>query len=94
MQGRPADHSSHLPIPVAMSSGGAEYILVATVYMRAIHLWMLIYDLKYICTAEYDGEKLNQKPTEIIIDNEAAIYMAKCNRTQKETDMLQGTFTI
>ena len=41
---------------------------------------MLIYDLRYLCTAEYDGDKLNQKPAKIIIDNEAAICMTKCNK--------------
>ena len=80
MQGGPVDHSSHLPIPVAMSSGEAEYISAATACMRASHLRMLIYDLKYLCTPEYDGDKLNQKPAKIIIDNEAAICMAKCNK--------------
>ena len=48
--------------------------------MRSSHLRMLIYDLRYICTAEYDGDKLNQEPAKIIIDNEAAICMAKCNK--------------
>ena len=36
MQGGPVDHSSHLPIPVAMSSGEAEYISAATACMRAL----------------------------------------------------------
>ena len=63
-----------------MSSGEAEYIPAATACMRASHLQMLIYDLKYLCTVEYDEDKLNQKPAKIIIDNEAAIYMAKCNK--------------
>ena len=80
MQGGPVDHSSHLPISVAMSSGEAEYISAAAACMTASHLRMLIYDLKHLCTAEYDGDKLSQKPTKIIIDNEAAIYMAKCNK--------------
>ena len=80
MQGGPVDHSSHLPIPVAMSSGEAEYISAATACMRASHLRILIYDLRYLCTTEYDGDKLNQKPAKIFIDNEAAISMAKCNK--------------
>ena len=80
MQGGPVDHSSHLPIPVAMSSGEAEYISAATACMRASHLRMLIYDLKHLSTTNYDGDKLNEKPARIIIDNEAAICMAKCNK--------------
>ena len=63
-----------------MPSGEAEYISAATTCMRASHLQMLIYDLKHLCTAEYDGDKLNQKPAKIIIDNVTAICMAKCNK--------------
>ena len=37
VQGGPVDHSSHLPIPVAMSSGEAEYIAAATACTRASH---------------------------------------------------------
>ena len=38
MQGGPVDHSSHLSIPKAMSSGEAKYISAATACMRASHL--------------------------------------------------------
>ena len=41
MQGGPVDHSSHLLIPVAMSSGEAKYISAAVACMRAGHLRML-----------------------------------------------------
>ena len=80
VQGGLVDHSSHLPIPVAMSSGEAEYISAATACMRASHLRMLIYDLKYLGTPRYDGDNSNYEPARIIIDNEAAICMAKCNK--------------
>ena len=80
MQGEPVDHSSHLPVPVAMSSGEAEYISAAAAYMRASHLRMLLYDLKYLGTSKYDGENMKYEPAKIIIDNEAAIYMADCNK--------------
>ena len=63
-----------------MSSREAEHISAATACMRASHLRILIYDLKYLCTAEYDGDKLNKKTAKIIIDNEEAICMAKCNK--------------
>lgn len=80
MQGGQVDHSSHLPIPVATSSGEAEYISAATACMRASHLQMIIlYDLRHLCTASYDEDKLNEKPARIIIDNEAVIYMSKYN---------------
>ena len=72
MQGGSVDHSSHLPISVAMSSAEAEYISAAAACMRTSRPRMLIYDLKDICTTEYNGDKLNQKPVKIIIGNEAA----------------------
>ena len=80
VQGGPVDHSSHLPIPVAMSSGEAEYISAAAACMRASHLRMLNYDLRYLGTTEYDGNNIKSQPAKIIIDNEAAICMAKCNK--------------
>ena len=81
MQGGPVDHSSHLPVPVAMSSGEAEYIsAAAAACMRAYHLRMLIYDLKYLATTNYDGDNMSYEPAKIIIDNEAATCMANCNK--------------
>ena len=46
-QGGAADCSSHLPVPVAMSSGEAEYISVAVACMNASHLRMLVYGLRF-----------------------------------------------
>ena len=83
MQGGPVDHSSHLSVPVTMSSGEAEYISAATC-MRASHLMMLIYDLKYLGTSKNDGDNMNYEPAKIIIDNEAAICMANCNKDTAE----------
>ena len=80
VQGCPVDHSSHLPIPVAMSSGEAEYIATATACMRASYLCMLTYNLRHLGTSEYDGDNIKCQPARKIIDNEAAISMAKCNK--------------
>ena len=63
-----------------MSSSEAEYISAAVACMRASHLRMFNYGLRYLGTAEYDGVNLKSQPTKIIIDNEAAICMAKCNK--------------
>ena len=79
LQGGPVDHSSHLPIPVAISSGEAEYISATAACMRAIHLRMLIYNLKYLGTLKYYGDNMDYEPARIIVDNKAAICMAKCN---------------
>ena len=80
MQGGSVDRSSHLPIQVAMSSDEAEYISTAAACMRASHITMLIYDWKYLGTPKYDGDNMNYEPVKIIIDNEAAICMANCNK--------------
>ena len=63
-----------------MSSGKAEYISAAVACMRVSHPRMLIYDLKYLCSEDYDGENMEYDPTKIIVDNEAAISMAKGNK--------------
>ena len=63
-----------------MSSDEAEYILAAAACMRASHLRKLIYDLKYLGTPKYNGENMSYEPAKIIIDNEAAICMANCNK--------------
>ena len=80
MQGRPVDHSSRLPILIAMSSWEVEYISADTACMRASHLHMLIYGLKFLGTPRYDGDNVDYEPAKIIIDNEAAICMAKWNK--------------
>gem|GEM_PF-2876143 len=74
------DYGSHLPVPVAMSSGEAEYISAAVACMKASHIRMLEYDLKFLGTEMYDINDPKYEPARIIIDNEAAIAMTKCNK--------------
>ena len=40
-------HSSYFPVPVAVSSGEAEYISGAAACTKASNLRMLIYDLRF-----------------------------------------------
>ena len=80
LQGGVVDYGSHLPVPVAMSSGEAEYIAAAVACMRASHLRMLIYDLKHMSSKDYNTIDVPHPPAKIIIDNEAAIAMATCNK--------------
>ena len=68
-----------------MSSDEAEYILAAAACMRASHLRKLIYDLKYLGTPKYNGENMSYEPAKIIIDNEAAICMANCNKEDRKS---------
>ena len=41
---------------------------------------MLTYDLRNLGSPLYDGDTMNSEPAMIIIDNEAAISMAKCDK--------------
>ena len=63
-----------------MSSGEAEYISAAVACMKASHLRILVYDLRYMGSKSYDGDNLECKPSRIIVDNEATISMARCNK--------------
>ena len=45
--------------------------------MRASYLLMLTYNLRHLGTPEYDEDNFKCQPARIIIDNEAAIIMAK-----------------
>ena len=63
-----------------MPSGEAEYISAAAACIKASHLDACLCDLRYLGTAEYDDDNLKCEPARTIIDNEAAIFMAKCNK--------------
>ena len=41
---------------------------------------MLVYDLKFLGSSTYDADNLTYETAHIIIDNEAAIVIAKCNK--------------
>ena len=79
-QGGAVDYGSHLPIPVAMSSGEAEYISTAIACMRASHVRMLRYDFDNLSNKSYDNGITNYKPAHVMIENEAAIAMTSCNK--------------
>ena len=80
IQAGAVDYGTHLPAPVAMSSGEAEYISAVVACMGASHIRMLVYNLKFLGTIEYDSNEPKYEPATIIIDNEAAISMATCNK--------------
>ena len=42
------NYGSRLPVPVAISSGEAEYISAAVACMKASHIRMLEYDFKHL----------------------------------------------
>ena len=63
-----------------MSSGEAEYISVAVACMKANHLRIIIYDLRCMGSDNYDQDNISMEPARIIIENEAAISIATCNK--------------
>ena len=67
-------------VPVAMSSGEAEYISATVACMKASHIRMLEYDFKFLGSKSYDLDNPIFEPSRIIINNEAAIAMSKCNK--------------
>ena len=79
-QGTAVEYGSHLTIPIAMSSGEAEYIASAVACMRASLLRMLGYDIEYMGSNTYDPMKLEYPSSLVIIDNEAAKCMSECNK--------------
>ena len=80
IEGGSFDYGSHLPVPVAMPSGKAEYISATVACMRASHLRILIYDLKFLYSEDYDGDNMEYEPVKIIFENKALISMARCNK--------------
>ena len=74
------EYGSYLSVPVAMSSNEAEYISAAEACMKASHIRMLEYDFKFLGSKSYDLDNPIFEPSRIIIDNEAAIAMSKCNK--------------
>ena len=80
-QGGAVDYGSYLLVCVTISSGEAEYIAAAVACMRACHLRMLIYDLQHnMCSRNYNATEVQQPSVKIIIDSEAAIARATCNK--------------
>ena len=80
IQGYAVDYGSHLPIPVAMSSGESKYISAAVACMKASHLRMMGYDFEHMGMKSYDPMNIDYPPAYIIIDNEAARAMSQCNK--------------
>ena len=57
--------------------------------MRASHLRMLMYDMKFLGSEKYDEDNIKYEPAKISIDtNEAVISMGKCNNDTAEVNMM------
>jgi len=81
------DHASYMPVPVAMSSGEAEYLGAAGAAIAAAHLRMLWYDFKCLGTSSTYSIELMEKepPSLIMVDNEAAIATSASEKDTSRT---------
>ena len=82
-----ADYSSHLPVPVEMSSGEEKYISAAVACMKASHLRMLTYDLRFLGSDSCNGDNLNCEPSRIIVDMRLQCPWPNAIRIWREIDM-------
>ena len=79
-QARTVDYGSNVHVPFAISNGESECTSTAVVYMKASHTWIWEYGLKCMETKSYDVKNPISKSSNIIIENEATIAMAECNK--------------
>ena len=93
-QGGIVEANSMLQIPVAMSSCEAEVMAACSGCMAVAHLHMLLYDMKYLGTKNYNSGKLAlpNPPTVIMVDNEAACKMSLNDKLTKHTRHISRRF--
>ena len=84
--GGPIDHRCHLPVPVALSTGEAEYLAAAVACTAAQHIRMMNYDLYHLTDKDYVPENTEKYPaSNIILDSSAAIAIASSDKDTKRT---------
>ena len=86
INGGAVDHASQVPVPIAMSTGEAEYLAAGNACMSAAHTRMLIYDLQHLGSNEHSyADVKNMPPATIVLDREAAMAMASNDRDTART---------
>ena len=86
INGGAVDHGSQMPVPIAMSTGEAEYLGAGNACMSAAHIRMLIYDMRELGSPEHSYVEPNKMPSAIIVlDSEAAMAMANSDRDTART---------
>ena len=86
INGGAVDHGSQMPVPIAMSTGEAEYLGAGNACMSAAHIRMLIYDMHNLGSPEHSYTEPNSMPPAIIVlDSEAAMAMANSDRDTART---------
>ena len=58
--------------------------------MKASHLMMYVYDLTSLGSDSYDDDNLKCEPSRIIVDNEAGISLAKCDKDTTGSRYIAG----
>lgn len=88
------DANSSLPTPVAMSSAESEYLAACNGAMAIAHLRMLLYDVLYLGSKEWSMaiQKLTTTPSILMVDNEAAVQMAKNGKMTRKTRHISRRF--
>jgi hypothetical protein len=86
-QGGVVAANSHVPTPVAMSSAEAEYMSACSAAMNAAVIRMLLYEMRYLGTPNYETVDQPTKfpPSILCVDNAAAIAMSNSPKTTKKT---------
>ena len=80
------DHRCHLPIPVALSTGEAEYLAASVACTAAQHIRMMNYDLYHLSDKDYVPENTEKYPSsDVILDSKAAIAIASSDKDTKRT---------
>ena len=84
--GGPIDHRCHLPVPIALSTGEAEYLAASVACTAAQHIRMMNYDLYHLTDQDYKPENTETYPaSNIILDSAAAIAIAQLDKDTKRT---------
>ena len=93
-QGGVIEANSSLQVPVAMSSCEAEVMASCSGCMAAAHIHMLLYDMKYLGTKDYNSHRLTlpNPPTVIMVDNQAAVQMSLNDKLTKHTRHISRRF--
>jgi hypothetical protein len=85
---------SHVPVPIAMSSGESEYNSSCSACMASSHMRMLLYDYKHLGTKHYNkvNQMLDIAPSILMVDNQAAVQMGMNDKQTKLTRHIARRF--
>ena len=93
-QGALIEANSTVPTPVAMSTAEAEYMGACCGAMAAAHIRMLIYDMMHLGSKSWKqaSQSLAETPNLLMIDNEAAVQMARNGKLSRKARHVERRF--